>query len=138
MDSTLREAGSSSTMLCPHDLEAEKPSPASLHHTPPSAALCPQNQQGWTLWPRNKGQWCLWALWTTDSCFSYLRRLCLPDKRCLTVFLFVSQLKLPSISPRKTYFQSAISSRKADLEKRGSGQRLRSRAMLPLSRHGLH
>lgn len=51
--------------------------------------------------------------------FSCLKRCSLPDNRRLAAFLFVSQLKLPSISPRKTYFGRAISSREADLEKLG-------------------
>lgn len=45
VDSTLREAQYSSTMLCSQDLEAGEPSPASLLHTPPSAALSPEDKQ---------------------------------------------------------------------------------------------
>lgn len=51
--------------------------------------------------------------------FSRVKSCCLLDSRRLAAFLFVSQLKLPSISPRKTYFGSAISSQEADLEKLG-------------------
>lgn len=112
----------SSVTGCPHGLEAGKPSPASLLYlTPLSAALSSHRTS--RVGPRGQGKKGSGVRGSVESRFplpfSCVKSCCLPDSRRLAAFLFVSQLKLPSISPRKTYFGSAISSQEADLEKLG-------------------